>query len=391
MSTPRVENRSVSVEQLEVAMAAFNTASRELAGSYRDLEDRTASLVGELAEANNERIKELKAKEKLATRLRLLLDALPGGVVVLDENGCVSECNPAAAKLLDATLLGCSWLQIVESVFAPRPDDGHEVSLKNGRRVNVSTCSLGDEPGQILLIKDVTETRRLQERVSRMERLSSMGKMVASLAHQIRTPLATALLLASNLSGSKGRYQQLGERISERLRKLESLVENMLCFANRGHLDITNVSIKELLEEFNAVAMGVLVGRRAQLAITAEDDVLTKEVAVNSRALTSAMSNLVNNSLEHGHEELEIGLVVKAVSEGMCRFQFTDDGPGIPRENADRIFEPFFSTRSAGTGLGLAVVRSIAQAHKGSVRFRPNPSGGVIFDLDIPLTHTSPS
>ncbi len=390
MSSPLAENRTVTVEQLEVAMVAFNTASRELAVSYRDLEDRTAGLVGELADANNARVKELKAKEHLASRLRLLLDALPGGVVVLDGKGCVSECNPAAAKLLDCELLSRSWQEVVAGVFAPRPDDGHEVSLRNGKRVNIATCSLGDEPGQILLIKDVTETRRLQDRVSRMERLSSMGKMVASLAHQIRTPLATALLLASNLGGLKGRPGQVGERILERLRKLESLVEDMLCFANRGHLEITSVPVRELLAEFETGANGVLSKRQARIAITAQDEALSRNVAANSRALTSAMLNLVNNSIEHGGDGLEIHVQVMIVGAGIGRFRFTDNGPGITDDCAQRIFEPFYSTRGAGTGLGLAVVRSIAQAHKGSITFKPNPGGGAVFELDIPLIEAKP-
>jgi len=99
------------------------------------------------------------------------------------------ECNPAAVDLLGEPLRHRAWSEIIARAFAPRSDDGHEISLADGRRVNLSTCPLGDEPGQIILITDVTEMRRLQDRLHHQQRLAAMGETAASLAHQIRTPL----------------------------------------------------------------------------------------------------------------------------------------------------------------------------------------------------------
>ena len=96
-------------------------------------------------------------------------------------------------------LLGKKWNQIVEAFFSPKDDDGHEVSMKSGRRVSISTRSLDQEVGQIILITDQTETRRLQDELSRGQRLSALGKTVSALAHQIRTPLSAATLYASHL------------------------------------------------------------------------------------------------------------------------------------------------------------------------------------------------
>ncbi len=235
--------------ELEDAFAVFSEVSNELVASYRVLETRVASLSQELAEARDERRLELKEKERLAGRLGLLLDALPGGVVVLDANGHVQECNPAARGLLGEPLHGALWREVVQRVFAPRPDDGHDISLRSGQRVNIATCSLGEEPGQVLLIKDVTETRWLQEQLAQLRRLSAMGEMAASLAHQIRTPLASALLYAGNLGRvdlEPDARQRFGDKLRGVLGHLEKLVKDMLAFARKGNFEVEDVSMSEL-------------------------------------------------------------------------------------------------------------------------------------------------
>src|SRR5690554_6172914 len=132
----------------------------------------------------------------LAQQLPLdaVLGAMPNGVVMLDSQGMISHANPAAQTLLGHRLVNHLWRDIIASAFAPRDDDGHEVSLASGARVRLDISALSPHPGQLIVITDMSETRALQERVSHMQRLSAMGRMVASLAHQIRTPLSAAML-----------------------------------------------------------------------------------------------------------------------------------------------------------------------------------------------------
>ncbi len=197
---PEASGSSSSVEQagrlgLEQAFSLFNQMSTQLNDSYSLLEARVTELKGELAVVSAQRMAELAEKERLANRLQNLLDLLPGGIIVIDSQGIVSEANPAARELLGQPLVGELWRQVIARCFAPREDDGHEISLKDGRRLSISTRSLDAEPGQLVLLNDLTETRLLQDQLARHERLSSLGRMVASLAHQIRTPLSAALAL----------------------------------------------------------------------------------------------------------------------------------------------------------------------------------------------------
>lgn len=195
---PSVEQQSR--QGLEQAFSQFSQMSSQLTDSYSLLEARVSELKGELAVVSAQRMEELAEKERLANRLQNLLSLLPGGVIVIDEEGRVREANPAACDMLGLPLEGELWRHVITRCFAPREDDGHEISLKDGRRLSIATRSLDAEPGQLVLLNDLTETRHLQDQLARHERLSSLGRMVASLAHQIRTPLSAALIYASHLT-----------------------------------------------------------------------------------------------------------------------------------------------------------------------------------------------
>src|SRR5690606_7651515 len=213
---------------------------------------------GPAAEAEQfslQRIQELAEGERMARRLQNILDLLPGGVVIIDGHGRVREANPVARELLGEPLVGALWRDVISRCFAPRKDDGHEISLRNGRRVSLATRSLEDEPGQLVMLQDMTETRLLQEQLARHERLSSLGRMMASLAHQIPTPLAAALLYAGHLSERPlpfGQQQRFALRIKERLQELEHQIRDMLVFA-RGELPLSDrLTPKELFDALRA-------------------------------------------------------------------------------------------------------------------------------------------
>ncbi|MEP6220423.1 PAS domain-containing protein, partial [Marinobacter sp.] len=172
-------------EAVGTALELFNQMSRQITDSYRTLESRVNQLSGELSAESQQRQAELEQKEELADRLSTLLHALPAGVVVLDSQGVVTQTNPAAIMLLGEPLDGERWVDVIRRCFAPRRDDGHEVSLKDGRRVSIEIRTMENQPGQLILLTDLTETRHLQAQLAHAQRLSAMGKMVASLAHQI--------------------------------------------------------------------------------------------------------------------------------------------------------------------------------------------------------------
>jgi two-component system sensor histidine kinase FlrB len=368
---------------LEQAFAMFDQVSTQLSESYSLLEARVTELKGELAVVSAQRMAELAEKERLANRLQNLLDLLPGGVIVIDGQGRVREANPAACDLLGEPLEGELWREVIARSFAPREDDGHEVSLRDGRRLSIATRSLDAEPGQLVLLNDLTETRHLQDQLARHERLSSLGRMVASLAHQIRTPLSAAMLYASHLAEQSlpvETQQRFASNLKERLHELEHQVRDMLVFA-RGELPLTDrLTPKALFQALQQAAQTHVQGH----AVRWQCDSHLGELLCNRDTLVGAMLNLIENALQASGEpaRLKVHLYRREQVLHLC---ISDAGTGIDSALLARLGEPFLTTKATGTGLGLAVVKAVARAHQGSLQLRSRPGRGTCARISLPL------
>ncbi len=378
---------SNSVLQLREAFAEFEDASEKLSGFYRALEARVGGLTAELAHSRAEQARELAEKERLASRLSSLLEALPAGVVVLDQLGRIQEFNPVATELLGTMARGDSWQQVVQRAFTPRWDDGHDISLTDGRLVNIATEPLAGEPGQILLLKEVTETRRLQDQLAHHKRLSAKTEMAAAMAHQIRTPLASALLNTGNLRRARtddDRERAVGRAIKS-LRKLERLVDEMLLFARGGTLSMERVNVGDFMATISIAIDEAFSGPEFTISIGCAPTACA--VYANLAALTSICLNLVDNARQACNGHGAIALTAHCHS-GYLELAFADAGPGVEPALAATIFEPFFTTRANGTGLGLAVARAVARAHAGDLTLAAGTAAGACFVLCLPLAST---
>lgn len=371
-------------EAVDSALEMFNQMSRQITDSYRTLESRVNQLSGELSQESLQRQQELEEKEQLADRLSTLLKALPAGVVVLDSQGVVSQSNPAAIALLGEPLDGEHWVDVIRRCFSPRRDDGHEVSLKDGRRVSIEIRTMDNQPGQLILLTDLTETRHLQSQLAHAQRLSAMGKMVASLAHQIRTPLSAAILYGGHLTQDdldEEMRQRCASRLMSRLTHLEQQVRDMLIFA-RGET--------RLAEELSAsMLVSALESALEGIKPVAGSDVMLKcdlpeecRLLCNRDALVGAGTNLVNNSLEAGATVVAVQVVSDA---GELLIRVMDNGPGFGKAEASRLAEAFYTTKSHGTGLGLAVVQAVVKAHQGHFSIESPEQGGAVATLRLPL------
>lgn len=331
---------------------------------------------------------DIKSLRQQAGRLEHLLKVMPAGVIVLDGRGIVRQANDQARDLLGEPLEGQVWRTIIHRSFKPRADDGHEVSLTDGRRVKLSITPLEKEPGQLIVLTDLTETRELQARVSHMQRLSSLGKMVASLAHQIRTPLSAAMLYASNLT-RKGLGEEashnFANKLSARLKELESQVNDMLLFAKSGEEQVvTSLSLQDIDDAIRTTSQTIAQQAGQSFALEGFDSDIS--FTGNITALQGALLNLINNASQVTPKEGEVK--VKATcTEGYVAISVCDNGPGVPSELQHRIFEPFFTTKTHGTGLGLAVVKSVVNAHKGQLSVANLAGKGACFTVTLPC-HT---
>jgi len=329
---------------------------------------------------------ELEMLRQQSSQANLLIDAMPTGLVMLDGNGIVIKINPVARLLLDEPILGQPWVNVIQRSFKPRKDDWHEVSLNDGRRVKLEIRTLGDQPGQLIVITDLTETRLLQDKISQMQRLSSLGRMVSTLAHQIRTPLSAAILYGANLSNQKLTLrdrENFQDKLMNRLQDLEQQVNDMLLYAKSGNQQVLEVlPVNTLISESVHALEAQINDAGATMNINyCPDDI---KILGNQRALCGAIQNLINNSLQLIPQQAEINIDIQTHTDTVF-IHVRDNGEGIKAELHDKIFEPFFTNRASGTGLGLAVVKSVANAHKGDVILLSKAGQSAHFCIKLPV------
>ena len=371
-------------QSLEAAFLAFNAVSDQLQHSYAGLQAEVSRLQRELAQANRKSADEAQKNAELASRLAALLEALPGGVVMLDGHGVVRELNATATDFFGTPLQDTAWAAVRERAFHPGSGEAGDLALHDGRRLNLAQRLLDPGPGRVLLFTDVTEHRKVQELVARHQRLAALGEMAAALAHQIRTPLSAALLYTENAARSElsaDKRQSLLAKAGRCLHDLEQLVADMLRFARGASNAETPVRLGELLDAV----------RDAVAGITRDDQSIEFEIrdaelvfGANREALTGAILNLASNALQHAGADATVSITARRHGANL-ELRVSDNGPGVPREFHDKIFEPFFTSRADGTGLGLAVVRSVARAHGGDVTLDSGRDDGASFVIRLPL------
>jgi two-component system, sensor histidine kinase FlrB len=370
-----IENRRT---ELQAAFLAFGSVSEQLSDAFDSLRSQVAQLRADLSEAH-------AGKEHLAARLSALITGLPGGVLVLDSGGEILECNPVARELLGEPLLAQSFADVLSRAAAGVGGVGEHTELRSGRFVNISRREL-PSGGEVVLLTDVTESHLMQVFLTRQQRLLTLGELAAGLAHQIRTPLAAALLYASQMTLPGRNLEDLArcaERTVGSLKQLDKLVNDMLAFTHGGTAREV-VSVSALLEQ---VAQWLRPALRRGLRVTISTQAPDLMVRANAPSLVSAVLNLATNALQAATAELDLQLLARRTAQGRAQIVVSDNGPGVSAHIRERIFEPFFTTRARGNGIGLAIVKSVVEAHQGTVSLAELPAdapAGATFIIELP-------
>lgn len=390
MKTKATAASPVNHEQLKQAFTVFSQASSQLSGIYRELQQQVVRLTEELALANGELQRELAAKEALSQQLGQLLTALPGGVVVLDQQNRICRVNPAAIRFLGEPLLGMTWRQIEQERLQPTGVIGEWLAKEpttvasGSRRIFIENSISEITRESILLLHDITEAHTLREQNRRSQRLAAMGEVAAGLAHQLRTPLSTALLYVGHLGAASLDAQErssFAAKTIERLHHLEYLIRNMLRFVKGEPVPVGKVKLSALLRRLHREMAPQMQQRRLRFVI--EDNSAGVSVNVNRDALSDAVANLLDNAMQIAPAGSLITLTCET-AEKETRLTISDEGPGIDLALHERIFEPFFTTRAEGTGLGLAIVHNLVESMQGEIRLDSIPGIGTRFTICLP-------
>lgn len=371
---------------LQQAFEQFNLVSETLNSSFHQLTETVGQFTRQLSASQEARPVDGAG---LLAHQRDLLDAIPGAVVVINTGGKVTDCNDTAHELLGEPVMNALWRDIVSRVFLPQLDQG-ELQTEDGRQFSISTRPLGFQPGQIMLLSEVTQTRRLQRAAQQNLHLMTMGRMMASLAHQIRTPLSSAMLYLSQVvehQADADRNARFSAKALARIQHIEQMINDMLVFAHGGQFQTAEFPASRLLAELRDQLAPHLQRIEAQLVIAP----LPAEIKINGNcdALLGALANLCMNAIDARQGPLEIRIESNLSDKGWLQFIISDNGKGMTEETLTHLFDPFYTTKQDGTGLGLAVVKSVIESHQGSIEAKSEPGKGSRFELCLPSQQAS--
>jgi two-component system, sensor histidine kinase FlrB len=313
-----------------------------------------------------------------------VLDIFPAGVIKLNHQGYIQYANDMAKELLGDSLYGTRWVDIIQAQFDPRVDDGHEVSLKNGQRLRIETRPLLQETGQLVVLFDLTESRVLQEEISNLKKLSEMGKMVSSLAHQIRNPLATALMVSNRLKRKMNPASDewtMVHKLEHQLSHIENQIKSMLIYAKKEIYINKKVNLVDVIDDAFEMMNEKVVKHFGHLS--QQIKISAYEIQGNHDVLVGALVNLIQNSLEAVSQrtpEIEIGL--EEINDRIYLY-VQDNGCGFKSQYLQKAMEPFFTTKESGTGLGLSVVLFVAHKHGATVNISNRSPFGARIEFEF--------
>ena len=333
-----------------------------------------------------------------------LVENMPIGLVATDAGGRLIAFNQTAEAILKRTagevlgkpaeeILPGSCRELFRTLAAERRLIEREIdcAVAEGRTIplEVIATTLREEDGaflgHVILFRDMTEIRRLEEEVARSRRLASLGSLAAGVAHEIRNPLSSIKGFASYF---RERYRdnpedrETAEVMIREVDRLNRVITQLLEFARPLTMDRVPTPLPAVIRH----ALKMVEGEARKKGVTLETDLSAEigEVPLDADRMTQVFLNLCLNAIA----AMEAGGVLRVSlarrDERTVRITVADTGIGIPKEDLPRVFDPYFTTRSSGTGLGLAIVHKIVEAHGGEVRLESEPGRGTTATILLP-------
>lgn len=366
------------LEQLKRTFEDFIHTSSQLQNSYERLKEET---------------------QLLSAYLSNILDNMNAAIMVFDKRCVLTLCNgqtrqyfPVMVETLPPVPLeGLSRGSLIDiaGILAARQRQvelGVEIAGESkwlGVGFSDFISSKGEKTGYIVVINDITELRKLQLKSQQEDRLRVMGELAAEVAHEIRNPLGSielmVTLLQEDLKNDEP-HRDILSRIRSSVNNMNHTVTNILLYTKEIHPEYAQVSIAELVDQAESMALELVVKKQ----VTIDKRLTEGSIHGDFELLKQCLANLLINAAQAVGVQGSIDIQCKIEKENNeVILSITDNGCGIPEEMKTKIFKPFFTTKNTGTGLGLAMVKRVIEAHSGRINFKSGPTG-TTFIITLP-------
>lgn len=339
-----------------------------------------------------------KKFKAIETYAKEILDNVSDAIVVVDNNFTIKSFNNAALQILGKDVISNKNLfelfeankcdQIMKS-----PSQLEEVECKvNGSNkvFLVSKSEFTDEQKEtniILVIRDLTEVKKLENQIQRKERMAEMGELASSVAHEIRNPLNAIGTITQQLGkdfepkNNTAEFSELTKLVYKEVRRINDTIENFLKFARPQPINPQLFSTKEFFESLSKQYSALLNDKMIKLSI---NEYWTGNVVWDITQMKQVFINLFENSIDAVKQNGEITIDVKETLSETVEIKFKDNGPGISKDVQNKIFNLYFTTKSNGSGIGLSIVQKIISEHNGSINVYSEPGNGTELIITIP-------
>jgi two-component system sensor histidine kinase HydH len=342
---------------------------------------------------------------EMKTYTENLVESMADGLISIDNEKKIVTINRRAGEFLGekekslkgrkiSEILGKNIETILEENKLIIRGQEIEVQHPSGNRVPLSLSAaplkdeMGQEMGSVLLLRDLREIRDLQEKVRRSERLASLGRLAAGVAHEIRNPLSSIRGFAQYfMNRFKGQEEEQGYAsiMVKEVDRLNRVITELLDFSRPKEPHREPHSLENIMAHSLALLGPELIRKKVEVEKEYEPNL--PQVLVDRDQLTQAFLNLLLNSLESidGDGKIRVSLKMGG-DQPFVEVAISDTGRGIPQEDLEKAFEPFFSTKRKGTGLGLAIVHQIIESHGGNIGVESQEGRGTTFRITLPAS-----
>jgi two-component system sensor kinase FixL len=365
------------------------------------------------------------AREALAreAHLQSILDTVPEAMVVIDERGIIQSFSSAAERLFGYTAaeaLGRNVSALMPSPYRENHDGYIERYLRTGERriIGIGRVVVGERrdgstfPMELAVgemssssqrfftgfIRDLTERQKTEARLQELQselvhisRLTAMGEMASTLAHELNQPLSA---IANYMKGSRhlledstdkraGTLRDAMDKAADQALRAGQIIRRLRDFVARGESERRVESVRKMIEEASALALVGVKDRGVRVLF--EFDPSADLVMADKVQIQQVLLNLMRNAVEamEASQNRELVISTAALAGDMVAIKVADTGCGIPDDVQKQLFQPFFTTKRHGMGVGLSISRTIVEAHGGNIAVEQNPGGGTVFRLTL--------
>jgi len=384
-------------EQSSLLQTSFNALKEDLANANQELNEKNVVL--------SEKVGELHS---MSGRLECILESIGDGVLVVDNNMCIERCNPAGLSLLEAKrnhVEQRAYSEVMQDLGNPKAIQAaitkgktvleEERTRDNNGQTTVVLASVspihstdGKIIGAVEVLRDISQLRLLQEKMKHQDRIAALGEMAASVAHEIRNPLGTiegfARLLRSDLDkDGLEEHSRMATKIIAGVTNLNYVITNLLTYARPLSLQNQPFDISLLLSSVEDLLSSLALQNEVEL--TFEHRGTSHTVMGDIRQLRQVLVNLGRNAIEACEGRKKGQVTIRSITrKRSLTIVVTDTGCGILKKDINHVFDPFFTRKHAGTGLGLSLCHKIIKAHGGEMDVESKKGSGATFTLTIP-------